>query len=210
MIFQGESSAASQTLTLPTHTVGDLILMLGRYPNTPPGAPPAAGGTVPTWTILESSGAAFLSLVTAWARATASNHTSGTWTGFGHLACMVLRPDTGKTIAPAGVALAGTASVTTIIRYPALTLTTLSGTSWGVRMGTRVGASADVATAPPGWTNQCRVPTGASCLMSGHTRANLVAHPVQEDVAITGSTGVYRGHTVEITETAPVRMVTIA
>ena len=211
MIVQGQASTASTTLVLPAHAVGDLLFMIMRFPNTTPGSPPAPGGTVPTWNILESSGATFLSLVTTWARATAANHTSGVWTGSSQLGCLVLRADAGNIIAPAGISLATHSSATTIT-YPALTLTTLAGTSWGVRAGTRVGAAATVGNPPTAdWTTRIIQPAGASANLSVHTRANLVADPVADLVTIGGAAGAYRAHTVEVTEQwAGQRMATIA
>ncbi len=84
---------AGTTVTLPTHAVGDIIEICA-YVNGSNGAAtkPSAGGTVPTWVAVHSAGGANTnSLVVYQAVATATNHTSGTWTGATHMGAIVRR-----------------------------------------------------------------------------------------------------------------------
>ena len=132
--------------------------------------------------------------------ATASNHTTGTFTNASHVCVLVLRPDGGKALSVRGSSTGNANNVTTLV-YPALTTLT-SGVSWGVRCGTKGVASTPVGTAPTGWTAQSVQPAGASALMSVHTRAGLTASPVADTVS--GSTSAaYRAHTIEVEEVTP-------
>jgi hypothetical protein len=154
---------------------------------------------VPTWTVAQSAAANTVGLTSAWALATAANHTSGTWTGMSNMCVLVLRPASGKALA-AGASATGNGNNTQTIIYPALTLTTIAGTSFGVRCGTRGTAVLAVGTAPTNWTNQIAQPTGSSALEAVHTRAALVANPTADTVTVTSSNAAYRAHTLEVTE----------
>lgn len=89
----GSASAASTSVTLPAHNVGDLIVLYVWRNNTTTAATiPTAGGTVPTWTNLGSNpsgtnNAGYYLLV--WAIATATNHTTGTFTNATSMAALV-------------------------------------------------------------------------------------------------------------------------
>jgi hypothetical protein len=201
MVVQGQASAAAASVAIPAHQPGDLIFVFARRASNSSATIPSAGGTVPTWLTAQSLGANTLALTTVYAVATASNHTTGTFTNASHIAVLVLRPDSGKALSVVGSST-GNANNTTTLVYPALTLTKTDGTSWGVRCGTKSVASTPVGTAPASWTAQTVQPAGASALMSVHTRASLSANPVADTVS--GSTSAaYRAHTVEVAEAAP-------
>jgi hypothetical protein len=207
MTVQGTASAAATSVAMPTHAAGDVIFMFVRAASNTAPPKPTASGTVPNWTVAQTAGANTLALVTAWVVATASTTTTGTWTGASHLCVLVLRPDTGK-ILNVGSSAVGNANNTQTIVYPALTVSTTTGTSWGVRCGTRGVAVAAVGTAPTNWTQ--RVIQPATPLMSVHTRAALLAHPVADTVTTSGTNAAARAHTVEVMEqVAQQRMVTI-
>lgn len=199
MIVQGVGSGVGTSVAIPAHQIGDLLLVFTRAASATPPPAPAAGGTVPTWTVAQSASANTIALVSAWTRATAATHTTGTWTGASHTCAMVLRPDAGM-IVSVGISSVGNGNNTQTIIYPALTLSTTGGTSWGVRCGTRGVAITAVGTAPTNWTNRIIQPAGAGALMSVHTRAALVANPVADTVTTTSSNAAYRAHTLEVTE----------
>lgn len=206
MTVQGTASAATTSAAIPTHAVGDLILVFTRGTAVP--TKPTAGGTVPNWTVAQAAAADSVALSTAWFIATASTTTTGTWTGATHICVLVLRPDSGKKLG-IGTTSTGNANNTQTIVYPAATLTTLGGTSWGVRCGTRGVAVTAVANAPASWTNQVVQPAGSGALMAVHTRAGLTGNPTADSVTVTSSNSPYRAHTLEVTEQLPQQVASI-
>ena len=120
------------TMTMPTHSAGDIILSylggFGDPVNNPGGAnPPAAGGTVPTWTLATSSGVGAV----WWARATSSTHTSGSWyTASGWLHSMSVISGARATGSPIGGSVSHSASaIGNDFTVPALTMTNTNGSS---------------------------------------------------------------------------------
>lgn len=213
MTVQGTASAAAATVAIPTHAVGDLILVFTRNASATVPTKPTASGTVPNWTLAQSATANTLSLVSAWFVATASTTTTGAWTGATHICVLVLRPDAAKKLSVDPLSSVGNGNNTQTLIYPALTLTFTNGTSWGVRCGTRTVAITAVGTAPTNWTQRIVQPAAAAALMSVHTRAALTANPVADTVTVTSSNAAYRAHTIEVTEQALVTqqpMVTVA
>lgn len=199
MTVQGVASANAATATMPAHQAGDLILIFVRRSSDIPATTPPPTFAVPNWTILQSAGGGAMSLVSAWALATASNHTTGSWTGATHVCVIVLRADSDKELG-IGPSSTGNQTLTETIVYPALTLSTIGGTSWGVRCGARNQVDTEVANAPAGWTNQIVQPAGASALMAVHTLASLAANPTADTVSTTGINSPYHAHTIEVTE----------
>jgi hypothetical protein len=198
MIVVGQASAAATSVAIPAHLPGDLILVFARGTALAP-AKPTAGGTVPNWVTCQSAIANSVGLTSVGFVATATDTTTGVFTSATHIVALVLRPDAGKVLG-IGPSSQTNANNTQTIVYPALTLGTTGGTSWGVRCGTRGVAITAVGTAPSGWTNQAIQPAGASALMSVHTRAGLTSNPVADTVTVTSSNSAYRAHTVEVTE----------
>lgn len=197
MTVQGVASASTSGVLLPAHQPGDMLLVFARA-STAPGKPPAAG-TTPNWNIAQTGAANTLGLTAGWYVATASNHTTGTWSPASQIYVMVLRPATGMVLNLPTSSLQNANNVAGIV-YPALTLTVVNGTSWGVRCGTRGAAALTVENAPSGWTNQLVHPAGAP-VSALHTRAGLVANPTLDSVPITGGAA-YRALTLEITESS--------
>lgn len=194
----GVASAAAASVTLPAHQAGDLILVSVRRASTTPPTTPAAGGTVPTFVDAQSGGANTLSLKTSVAIATASNHTSGTWTNAAHIIVIVLRGSAGAL--SVGASSTTDAASTQTIVYPALTMNSLGGSSAVIRTGTRVTADSEVANAPTSYTNEVVQPAGASALIAGHRRFLVTSNPTADTVNTTGTAAAYRAHTIEIRE----------
>lgn len=210
MTVQGTASGVGTSVAIPTHAVGDLILVFTRAASNTAPTKPTASGTVPNWNVPQTAGANTLALSSAWFIATASTTTTGAWTGASHICVLVLRPDASKQLGVGPSSVGNGNNLQTIV-YPALTLSTLDGTSWGVRCGTRGVAVAAVGTAPTGWTQ--RIVQPATPLMSVHTRASLTGNPVADTVTTSGTNSAYRAHTIEVTEQFIVTqqpMVTIA
>jgi hypothetical protein len=211
MTIQGVTSAAATSVAIPTHAAGDLIFVFTRNAAATVPTKPTAGGTVPNWNVPQSATANTLSLVSAWFVATAATTTTGAWTGATHICVLVLRPAGGKQLSVPATSAVGNANNTQTIVYPAATILTLAGTSWGVRCGTRTVAITAVGTAPTNWTNQIVQPAAAGALMAVHTRASLTANPTADTVTTTSSNAASRAHTLEVTEAdMPQPMVTIA
>lgn len=203
MTVTGTATAATTSVTLPAHAVGNVIFIFAYYAANSPGSKPTASGTVPNWNLAQSAGANLLSLTAAWFVATATNHTSGTWTSATNMIAMVMAPDLAANTLGVGVSSAGNANNTQTIVYPALTLSTLIGTSWGVRCGSRVTAASTVSSAPTGWTNRAVQPTGSSALMAVCTAPTMTTNPTSDSVSTAGSNAAYRAYTIEVTEVPP-------
>jgi hypothetical protein len=205
----GQGSAAATSVAIPAHSVGDLILVFARGTAAAPSVP-AAGGTVPAWATLQTGLANAIGLTVVAFNATATTTTTGVFTNATHIAVLVLRAGAGNQLQTSAARSAvGSGNNTQTIIYPALALTTLAGTSFGVRVGTRTIAATAVGTAPTSWTNQTIQPAGASALMSVHTRAALVANPVADTVTTTGTNAPYRAVTVEVQESAIITTVSV-
>lgn len=202
-------SAQATSVAIPAHQADDVICLFVRAASNTPAPKPTASGTVPDWTLAQSAGANTLALVSAWTRATAATTTSGTWTGASHLCVIVFRPDAGKRLS-VGASAVGNANNTQTVVYPALTLTVLDGTSWGVRCGTRSVAVASLGAAPTNWIHRISQPAATPIIVVS-TRGGLTAHPTADSVATAGTNAASRAHTLEVLEQVKQQpMVTIA
>lgn len=196
----GQASAAATSVAIPAHQPGDLILVSARGTVAP--SVPAAGGTVPAWTTLQSSAQFSIALTTVSFVATASNHTTGVFTNATHIGVVVIRAAAGKTLAIGASSVGGANNATTLI-YPALTLQAADGSSFGVRIGTRVTAATQLATnMPTSWTKQIEQPATTAAMVVC-TRAALAANPVADTVTAGAANAAYRAHTVEVRELTP-------
>lgn len=138
--FKGHATAAATSVTLPAHVPGDLIVICAARTSTsttPPTAP-SASGTVPTWTTITSNTGStsnylsinwYASVRTAYTVATASNHTSGTWTNAGYVTAVVFNG--AKTSSPIGAnsETGGTTTSPTLSIAPSITLQNTTASS---------------------------------------------------------------------------------
>lgn len=188
--FVGARGAAATTVTIPTHQIGDLILIFAYRDgsNTAP-TTPAAGGTVPTWNLIGSSGGNTNSSNFRWAKATATTTTSGTWTNATELICLVYRK------ASIGVSAGNSGSATTTINYPAIAPNRTDGSSWVVGVaGHRTATNVDVA--PGTMVNRASSGTEAA----GHDTNAGVTSWASTNVTVNASSA-YRSWTVELEDT---------
>lgn len=195
----GTAAVAGDTLALPAHQAGDMIVLAAQRTAASQATRPNPSGTVPDWNSISLISATGLTLETFTYVATASNTTSGQWLNATNLTAIVLRTDNPKATLKYTRAAGGNASTQTIV-YPALTNTYADGTSIGIRHGTRLVASAAVGTPPTNWTNRITHPAGANAIMAVHTRANLPANPASDSVSTPGTAAQYRSNTIEIVE----------
>lgn len=192
--YVGSQGNAGTTVTIPTHQSGDLILIFAYRDgnNAAPGTP-AAGGTVPTWNLIGSSGGNTNSSNFRWALATGSTTTSGTWTNATELVCLVYR---GAKVVGNSAGSSGNASTT--VTYPALTLDRTDNSSWVVGVaGHRTATNVDVA--PSGMTNRAFAGTEAA----GHDTNGTVASWSQQTVTVNASSA-SRSWTVELRDATSV------
>ena len=185
--FVGAQGAAATTVTIPAHQVGDLILIFAYRDgsNTVPTAP-TAGGTVPTWTQIGSSGGNTNSSRFHHATATATNTTSGTWTNATELICLVYR---GATV---GASVGGSGAATTTVNYPALSLQRADNTSWVVGVAGHRTAT-NVELAPGAMVNRASSGTEAA----GHDTNATVTTWASTNVTVNASSA-YRSWVVEL------------
>lgn len=146
--------SAAATVTIPAHAIGDTIVIAAyRNASTTPPSTPAASGTVPAWSVVDApTGANTNSMKTAIFVATATNHTSGTWTNATQMVAFVIQ---GATSTPlGGHTQGGTANSTGVIdlNTGAVTLAVTNGSSMILRI-----VFAKTVTAwgsvPSGWTS---------------------------------------------------------
>ena len=87
--FVGSASAESDSLTLPTHQAGDLLLIFAAHAT---GGASSTQPIIPSgWNSASNRNAVSHALRTAWKIASESGTPSGTWTNATHIACAVYR-----------------------------------------------------------------------------------------------------------------------
>ena len=123
-----------QTLNIPSHSAGDLLIaIVGNFTNTTAPGKPSAGGTVPTWNIINNNaGDGYTAMTTAYAVATGSNTTGGTWTNWDYTGCIVI---SGQADSPLGGHAEQGSSSTANIVTPSVTLSKTDGSSLLIHMG---------------------------------------------------------------------------
>lgn len=183
----GGSSAAANSIAIPAHQAGDLIVVWAyRDGNTTPPTVPAAGGTVPSFTVIDNpTGANTNSAVCAYAVAAGTTDTSGTWTNATGMSVEVWRgagspPIGGHAQSGGSVASGGN------IAIPAITLTDNSGSSTILAFAGWQTVTAWNA-APTGYTQQSQVATECEALSKNSTTADG-AFNVSGTASATGGT----------------------
>lgn len=122
--FLGGAATTSTSVTIPAHRPGDLIIIFAfNSGNTLPSVPTATA-TTPTWTVAGSDSGNNTASVLAYAFATGSNHTTGTWTNATRIWAIPVR-----NVADFGAVAGNSASSSNSINYPALTPQNRNGTS---------------------------------------------------------------------------------
>jgi hypothetical protein len=176
--FVGAQGAPSNSVAIPAHQVGDIIFIFAFRDgsNTAPGTP-TAGGTVPSWVLINSAGANTCSSNCRYFVATATTTTSGTWPNATEVLCMVYR---GARLG--GAQLSGAA--TNVLTFPALTLQRTNNTSWVIGFtGHRTATNVEVA--PTGMTN--RISAGTET--AGHDTNGTVASWTSRTVTVNATSG---------------------
>lgn len=189
---KGTANAVLGTsVTIPAHAVGDVIVIFA-YSNAISGAPtaPAASGTVPAWTLIQGGGGNTNGSGVWRFTATATNHTSGTFTNCTGLIAVVVQgvhpttPVGGVSQTNSNAAFSATAAITQSVTNGTSCLLYFHGhrqvTAW---------------SAPPaGFTRRAAVATsGGVCL---NTKDDTTTDGAVSQIVDTGAG--YRGQVVEI------------
>lgn len=154
--------SATTSITLPTHASGNLILIFA-YNNASTTLPtvPTAGGTVPTWTVIDNTaGASVNAGILYYTVATASNHTSGTWTTATAMSSIVLVGQD-STVFSGKAQSSGTAANTA--NAPSITLLDTTGYSFIVHFVGHRNLTA-WGTTPGGYTLRASDTTGRTAI----------------------------------------------
>lgn len=157
--FVSANSSTTGSVTIPSHSIGDLIVLCAfDSQNTAP-IKPSAGGTVPNWNYIDNTNtsAGQAALTTAWFIANATNTTSGTWTWAEQMiAAVITGPVASSPIG--GHAAVGGAAVN--VTAPAVTMTHTDGSSILLHFHATAFINGGWSSAPAGYTH--RVAAGPS------------------------------------------------
>jgi len=192
----GASAVKANTIAIPAHLAGDLIVITAMQFGQEPAAP-AAGGTVPTWVTQASGYTNKLAVLTVTAVATSGSHTSGTFARTGFLNVAVYRPTDGTlSVGAVGTYVSGSDPSTPFLTYPGITLQRDDGTSAIYRLAAvRETGNCQIDQPPPGYALLAQygvrpgppdVPPEVSAAFAAHTRQAVTS--VAPDTVRTTST----------------------
>lgn len=187
----GSQGAAATSVTIPTHQVGDTIIIFAyRDGSATIPTKPAASGTVPAWVDIDAAnGANTNSSRSAYFVATATDTTSGTWTNATGIIAVVVRGDSFI----GGHVEAGS-TATNSATAPAIDVTHSDGTSILLHFyGHRTATAWDAA--PTGYTRRVTVDTEVAL----NTKDSTTTDGAIEQTLTATSSG-YRAQTIEIRE----------
>ncbi|MEC4904563.1 hypothetical protein R2351_17915 [Mycobacteroides chelonae] len=195
--YVSANASTTSSVTIPTHQVGDLIVLCAfDSQNTAP-TKPSAGGTVPDWNYIDNTNttAGQGAVTTAWFKATATNTTSGTWTWTEQMIAVVVR-GTMPASPIGGHAAVGGAGVN--VTAPSVTLTHSDGSSMLLHFhATAFINGGGWSSAPAGYTRRIVAGPSSSRSLVLNTKDSTVS-----DGSVTqpdGSSGwAYAAATVEI------------
>ena len=140
--YKGYASAAATTLSLPSHTTGDILVMCAINFD----APPTIGTTPAGWTELKRVTFSYYTTgILAYKVAESGGETSGTWTDAEGLLCACYRGFSGVGDSSDESASSGTA-------WPALTMEVSDGSSWAVGITGFTSVTTGYTNPPTGMT----------------------------------------------------------
>lgn len=148
--FVDAQVANATSVAIPSHQIGDLLLIFAfRNGGNSVPATPAASGTVPAWAPLSRvAGSDSASANISYFVATATNHTSGTWSNANTIIAAVYR---GAALGTQLYTIAKSATVS----YPSISLTRTDGTSLVLGFGgSKTASTASMAVSPSGMSNR--------------------------------------------------------
>jgi hypothetical protein len=140
--FSAANSATATTVSIPTHEVGDLIVIYAMRENATP--PTLASG----FTSITTNTTTLFGSILGYRIATATNTTSGTWTNAQELIVHVYKPRTGGAIRiGSSVVAVGTS---TTLSWSALTPQRTNSTSWIAAFGGHRSINTTLESPPTG------------------------------------------------------------
>jgi hypothetical protein len=145
----GSGSAQATTIAIPTHAIGDLIVIAANRNNT-------TAPTVPSgWVIANNTGVSGTSTALAWKIAKTSSETSGTWTNASAMHVAVYRADAG--LLAVSTALGAAAFSGTTVPYNGQVNGIVYRTglldNWYFATAVQLNSANSLETAPSGMTN---------------------------------------------------------
>lgn len=147
--FVSAASAAADTLTMPTHQAGDLLIFAAHSR-----VASSVLITVPSgWLLRFRQGTTSRNSVVAWKTANSSSETSGTWTGAECVGCCVYRSNASKYLTVSSGRSTGTTG--TAIGYQNIINPVGFNTWYFAFAGTSIDTTAQ--TPPSGFTNRTSV-----------------------------------------------------
>lgn len=192
LLVKGANAAAATTVTIPSHNVGDLIVIFAlRRSNATAPSVPVASGTVPAWTTIDTeTGSTDGAIVTAYFVATATNHTSGTWTNATDMIAAVI---SGQKASPIGGHATGIGNDAANSTAPAVTMSVTDGSSLLMYFHGHNATVSSWGSAPAGYTRRA---TGTMVVCNTKidtTSDGSISQPVTSSVSVG-----YAAATVEI------------
>ena len=192
----GVASAAGNTVALPAHQEGDLILGFSRWAGTGGNWPsrPNGWGTVG----LLTGGADGLGLRTDYLYAGHSSHPAPVFASAVHVAVMVLRSTIGGTLR-IGKSTQKNGTAVTWMEYGLLKFEIEDGSSMRVDVGTRVVATEAMTITPFGGTHRISQPSIPNTLLTVFTWPNAASN-VGSTVGAGGTNSAFRTNSMEVIE----------
>lgn len=198
ILFVDSATAAGNTVTVPTVQVGDfMICSTQRANNTPISL--ITGWT--NWPGTPTSNTTGGSMRVAYRIATSTSETCGSWVSSTRTNLLIYRNVT----APGAIAWTAP-TVVNPISFPALTLTTLDGSSWGVRFGASTGTESAFTTGnpttAPATPRQTASGSAGAAGWAGDSNGGMTSNPTAGTVT-TSASGVNLAVTLELLGTLP-------
>lgn len=148
-----QSGSGTAVTTMPSHSVGDLLVLFTSSLDYNDPVAPSSGGTVPSWTTIGSASGTHSNL--SYAVATATNHTVGSWQWSYAQVAVVISNQNANPIG--GNAYYGQASSTVVA--PSVTLSKSDGTSLLLHFGAHQNSNW-TSNPPTGYTIKIEGPGG--------------------------------------------------
>jgi len=185
------SSATGTTTATITNSIGDLIIIFA-FRSSSTTAPTLPAG----FTNINSSIGANPSYRIGYRVATATNQSSGTWTGATNLIAHVYRANSSSKISIGSGNFSSSSGTT--ITYPGIGALVTNGTSWVVGFVGHRSTNTTIETPPTGMINRSDIV--GSCEIAGHDTNGGVSSWSAQNVTVTGTAAAWISYVVEIKE----------
>jgi hypothetical protein len=199
--YIGAASAASASLSMPTHQAGDLLIAC-IYRDNSATLPSRVSG----WSAIGTSGASGNAIFIATKTAQSSVETFGTWTNATHVICAVYRSTIGKMLEVNNFASGGgTAGSGGNIAYSVINLNSEITDKWFVAGAGHRSNNTDIEVQPSGMTNRSSVTGLSTGELAWHdTDGNTASWSLTNYTLTAGTSSGYRSIVAELVETAVV------